>query len=156
MISGDAEQLAAEKSLKLRADPKLIEEVAGLVEWPVALIGEIDKGFLDLPPEVLTASMRAHQRYLALEDKDGKLAKHFIVIANMLTDDGGKAITAGNERVLRARLSDAKFFWDQDRKTSLESRVPRLKDIVFHAKLGTVADKVERIWYRRRLRRTRS
>ena len=145
MIVADAEQLAAEKSLKLRADPKLIEEVAGLVEWPVALIGEIDKAFLDLPPEVLTASMRAHQRYLALEDKDGKLAARFIVIANMLTDDGGKAVVAGNERVLRARLSDAKFFWDQDRKAALESRVPRLKDIVFHAKLGTVADKVERI-----------
>ena len=145
MIVADAEQLASEKSLKLRADPGLIAEVAGLVEWPVALIGEIDKAFLDLPPEVLTASMRAHQRYLALEDKDGKLAKHFIVVANMLTDDGGKAVIAGNERVLRARLSDAKFFWDQDRKSPLESRVPRLKDIVFHAKLGTVADKVERI-----------
>jgi glycyl-tRNA synthetase beta chain len=145
MLAADAGQLASEKSLKLRADPGLIAEVAGLVEWPVALIGEIDKAFLDLPPEVLTASMRAHQRYLALEDKDGKLAKHFIVIANMLTDDGGKAVTAGNERVLRARLSDAKFFWDQDRKSALESRVPRLKDIVFHAKLGTVAEKVERI-----------
>ena len=145
MIVADAEQLACEKSLRLRADPGLIAEVAGLIEWPVALIGEIDKAFLDLPPEVLTASMRTHQRYLALEDKDGKLAKHFIVIANMLTDDGGKAIVAGNERVLRARLSDAKFFWDQDRKAPLESRVPRLKDIVFHAKLGTVAEKVERI-----------
>jgi len=89
--------------------------------------------------------MRAHQRYLALEDKDGKLAKHFIVIANMLTDDGGKAVVAGNERVLRARLSDAKFFWDQDRKSFLESRVPKLNDIVFHAKLGSVAEKAERV-----------
>jgi glycyl-tRNA synthetase beta chain len=120
-------------------------EVAGLVEWPVPLMADIDRAFLDLPPEVLTAAMRAHQRYLSLADSSGNFAPKFIVVANMLTDDGGKAIIAGNERVLRARLSDAKFFWDQDRKSSLESRVPKLGQIVFHAKLGTIADKVERI-----------
>ena len=144
-IAADSARLAAGAGLTVKADPALIAEVAGLVEWPVALIGQIDRAFLDLPPEVLTASMRAHQRYLALEDKDGKLAPRFIVVANMLTDDGGKEIVAGNERVLRARLSDAKFFWDQDRKTTLESRVPKLDEIVFHAKLGSLAEKVERI-----------
>ena len=144
-IGADATRLAAGAGLTVKADPALIAEVAGLVEWPVALIGGIDKAFLDLPPEVLTASMRAHQRYLALTDSDGKLAPRFIVVANMLTDDGGNEIVAGNERVLRARLSDAKFFLDQDRKTTLESRVPKLGEIVFHAKLGSLAEKVERV-----------
>jgi len=145
MIAADAARLALAAKLTLRPDPALIAEIAGLVEWPVTLIGRIDPKFLDLPPEVLTAAMRAHQRYLSLVDGDGKLAPRFIVVANMLTDDGGKAIVAGNERVLRARLSDAKFFWDQDRKTKLEARVPRLGEIVFHARLGTMAEKVERI-----------
>ena len=144
-IAADAARLAAGAGLTVKSDPALIAEVAGLVEWPVVLIGQIDRAFLDLPPEVLTASMRAHQRYLALTDSAGKLAPRFIVVANMLTDDGGKEIVAGNERVLRARLSDAKFFWDQDRKTTLESRVPKLSEIVFHAKLGSLAEKVERI-----------
>src|SRR3546814_619399 len=100
---------------------------------------------MDVPAEVLTTAMRAHQKYFALEKPDGSLAPHFVVIANMLTEDGGRQVVAGNERVLRARLSDARFFWDQDRKQKLESRVPALKDIVFHAKLGTVAEKVGRI-----------
>lgn len=144
-IAADAARLAAGAGLVVKTDPALIAEVAGLVEWPVALIAEIDRAFIDLPPEVLTASMRAHQRYLALTDSSGKLAPRFIVVANMLTDDGGKEIVAGNERVLRARLSDAKFFWDQDRKTTLESRVPKLGEMVFHAKLGSLAQKVERV-----------
>ena len=100
---------------------------------------------MDLPPEVLTTVMRAHQKYFALEDSHGRLAPRFIIVSNMETRDHGTTIVAGNERVLRARLADAKFFWDQDRKTSLESRLPALKAIVFHAKLGTVADKVARI-----------
>jgi glycyl-tRNA synthetase beta chain len=145
MISGDATRLATGVGLTLKPDPVLLSEVAGLVEWPVVLLGEIDRAFLDLPPEVLTAAMRSHQRYLALADSAGNLAPRFIVVANVLTDDGGKAIVAGNERVLRARLSDAKFFWDQDRKLALESRVPKLRDIVFHARLGNMAEKVERI-----------
>ena len=99
-------------------------ENAGLVEWPVPLMGRIDEAFLELPPEVLRASMRTHQKYFALNDAAGNLAPRFIVIANIEAKDGGKAIVAGNERVLRARLADAKFFWDQDRKRTLASRVP--------------------------------
>ncbi|HXI85932.1 MAG TPA: glycine--tRNA ligase subunit beta, partial [Parvularculaceae bacterium] len=144
MIAADAARLASGAGLAVKPDPALVAEVAGLVEWPVPLMGEIDPAFLGLPPEVLTAAMRAHQRYLALTDENGKFAPRFIVVANTLTDDGGKAVVAGNERVLRARLSDAKFFWDQDRKITLESRVPKLGQIVFHAKLGTIAEKVER------------
>ena len=106
-----------------------------------------------LPPEVLTASMRAHQKYFSLLADDGKLAPRFVVIANNAADDGGKAIIAGNERVLRARLSDAKFFWDQDRKTKLEERVPALASRVFHAKLGSVHDKIGRV---AKLARTRA
>ena len=118
----------------------------GLAEWPVVLIGEIDSAFMDVPPEVLQTTMRTHQKYFALRDpKTGKLANRFAVVANMIAQDGGKQIVAGNERVLRARLSDAKFFWEQDRKRTLESRVADLKDIVFHAKLGTQLKRVERI-----------
>jgi len=135
-------KLAAAEGLTVKPDDALLDEVTGLVEWPVALMGRIDEQFMDIPPEVLTTSMRVNQKYFSLLDKSGKLAPRFIVVANMQTKDGGKAIVAGNERVLRARLSDAKFFWDQDRKAKLEERVPALKDIVFHAKLGTVADKV--------------
>ncbi|MFT5539572.1 MAG: glycyl-tRNA synthetase beta chain, partial [Alphaproteobacteria bacterium] len=141
----DADRLAKTEVLKLRSDPALFAEVAGLIEWPVALIGGIDDEFMGLPAEVLTESMRAHQKYFALETEDGTLAPYFITIANMMTDDGGKAVVAGNERVLRARLSDARFFWDQDRKAKLESRVAKLRGITYHAKLGTVADKVDRM-----------
>jgi glycyl-tRNA synthetase beta chain len=98
-----------------------------------------------LPPEVLTTSMRAHQKYFACLDQAGALAPHFLVVSNIIADDGGAAVIAGNERVLRARLSDAKFFWDQDRKAKLESRVPKLAERVFHAKLGSVLDKVGRV-----------
>jgi len=144
-IRRQADALAAAHQLSLIDDPALLDEVTGLVEWPVALIGRIDDGFMALPPEVLTTSMRAHQKYFALRRPDGALAPRFIVVSNMVTADGGAAIVAGNERVLRARLSDAKFFWDQDRKTPLESFARKLDQRVFHAKLGTVADKVERI-----------
>jgi len=144
-IQSQAEKLAQAEGLTVKADEVLLDEVVGLVEWPVLLMGKIDQAFMDIPPEVLTTTMRANQKYLALLDKGGKLAPRFLVASNMETKNGGKAIVAGNERVLRARLSDAKFFWDQDRKVKLEERVPSLKDIVFHAKLGTVADKIARI-----------
>jgi glycyl-tRNA synthetase beta chain len=144
-IARDAALLAKDEGLSLKRDEGLLDEVTGLVEWPVALLGTIDQNFMDVPPEVLTTAMRAHQKYFALEKPDGTLAPRFVVIANMLTEDGGKQVVAGNERVLRARLSDARFFWDQDRRHTLDSRVPSLKDIVFHAKLGTVAEKIARI-----------
>ncbi|MBI4183289.1 MAG: glycine--tRNA ligase subunit beta [Proteobacteria bacterium] len=137
--------LAAAEGLRLRPDAALLDEVVGLVEWPVPLIAKIDPAFMDLPPEVLTAGMRAHQRYFALVDKDGRLAPRFIVVANIEAPDGGGAIAAGNERVLRARLADARFFWNHDRRRTLESRVPKLGEVVFHARLGTLADKVMRM-----------
>ena len=145
-ILHEAKQLAHAQNLSLIEDDTLADEVAGLVEWPVALIGQFDKPFLDVPQEILISTMRANQKYFALKDpQTGRLSNKFVVIANMITKDGGKNIVAGNERVLRARLSDAKFFWDQDKKTTLESRVAQLKDIVFHAKLGTQRERVERI-----------
>ena len=144
-IECQARELAAREGVIVKPDAALLDEVTGLVERPVALMGRIDEQFMDIPPEVLTTSMRVNQKYFSLLDKSGKLAPRFLVVANMETKDGGKAIVAGNERVLRARLSDAKFFWDQDRKVKLEERVPALKDIVFHARLGTVADKVSRM-----------
>ncbi len=144
-ILADASAAAAKLGVTLRDDPGLLDEVAGLVEWPVVLAGAIDEKFMDVPAEVLVTSMRAHQKYFATLNADGSLGRHFIVVANMVAEDGGALIVAGNERVLRARLSDAKFFWDQDRKTKLEARVPALASRVFHAKLGTVLEKVERL-----------
>lgn len=146
IILHEARQLAHAQNLELIADEALADEVAGLVEWPVALIGQFDKAFLDVPQEILISTMRANQKYFALKDpKTGGLANKFVVISNMITKDGGKNVVAGNERVLRARLSDAKFFWDQDKKRSLASRVDELKHIVFHAKLGTQYERVERM-----------
>lgn len=145
IIKAGSENLAKSEGYVLRDDPGLLAEVAGLVEWPVPLMGVIDDAFMEVPAEVLTSSMRAHQKYFALETKDGKLAPRFITVANRETEDGGTAVIAGNERVLRARLADARFFWDTDRKTPLESRVAKLEEIVFHAKLGTVAEKVNRM-----------
>lgn len=145
LILDGAQKAALAEGFRLKDDPGLLEEVAGLVEYPVVLTGAIDNKFMDVPAEVLTTSMRTHQRYFALETADGKLAPRFVVVANRTTADGGKAVVAGNERVLRARLSDAKFFWDQDLKVKLEDRLPGLKDITFHAKLGTLHQRVERI-----------
>ena len=145
LIADGAAKIAAEHGLTLRDDPGLLDEVTGLVEWPVVLSGRIDEAFMDVPDEVLITSMRAHQKYFSLLDADGRLAPRFVVVANTEAKDGGAAIVAGNERVLRARLSDAKFFWDQDRKAPLESRLAALDDNVFHAKLGMMAQKVERI-----------
>ncbi|MGI9417454.1 MAG: glycine--tRNA ligase subunit beta [Geminicoccaceae bacterium] len=144
-IKGQAELIAKQHGLRLRDDPGLLDEVTGLVEWPVAVCGSIDKAFMELPSEVLVTSMRAHQKYLALEDSAGNLAPRFVAIANLEAKDGGEAIVAGNERVLRARLWDAKFFWDQDGRRPLGELVPKLGDIVFHAKLGSVGEKVDRI-----------
>ena len=142
----DALQKAATRlQLTLKDDPGLLNEVAGLVEWPTVLVGAIDPVFMALPPEVLTAAMRAHQKYFALLDRNGELAPRFLIVSNMVARDGGRAIVAGNERVLRARLSDAQFFWDQDRKVPLAARVPKLAERVFHARLGTMEDKVTRL-----------
>jgi glycyl-tRNA synthetase beta chain len=136
---------AAEAQLTVKDDPDLLEEVTGLVEWPVIMMGAIDPDFMDLPSEVLTTAMRAHQKYFSCLARDGKLAPRFLLVANNIADDGGKAIVAGNERVLRARLADARFFWDTDRKIKLEARLPKLRERIFYQGLGTMADKVERL-----------
>ncbi|PKR54869.1 glycine--tRNA ligase subunit beta [Thalassospira marina] len=145
VIADGCRKIADDAGLKLVDDQGLLDEVCGLVEWPVPVMGKIDDHFMDVPREVLETSMREHQKYFVLEDASGKLAARFITISNMITMDGNAQIIAGNERVLRARLHDAKFFWDQDRKVTLESRLPKLETIVFHAKLGTVAERVLRM-----------
>jgi glycyl-tRNA synthetase beta chain len=137
--------LARAEGLTLKDDEGLLAEVAGLVEWPVPLIGSIDDAFMDVPAEVLITSMRAHQKYFSLLKADGSLAPRFIVVSNMAATDGGKAIVSGNQRVLRARLSDAKFFWDTDRRHRLDSRLPKLAERTFYAGLGTMKDKADRI-----------
>ncbi len=144
-IETAATRLATSVGCRLRSDPALLDEIAGLVEWPVPLIGRIDDEFMTIPPEVLVTTMRANQKYLALEDGEGALAPYFVTVANIEAPDGGKAIIAGNERVLRARLWDAKFFWEQDLRTPLEAFLPRLDAMVFHAALGSMRDKVERL-----------
>ena len=145
MIAEGAAALAAQAGCQWVEDAGLIRETSGLVEWPVPLLGKIDPEFLDVPEEVLISVMRTHQKYFALRGRDVKLAPYFITISNMKTADDGAAIISGNERVLRARLSDGRFFWDQDRKQSLESRLPDLEKITFQAKLGTVGQKAERL-----------
>jgi glycyl-tRNA synthetase beta chain len=145
MIADGLAAEAAKAGVTIKEDEALLDEVTGLVEWPVVLMGRIEPDFMTLPAEVLTTSMRAHQKYFACLDAKGGLAPRFLAVANIIAEDDGKAIIAGNERVLRARLSDAKFFWDQDRKATLESRVPKLKERVFHAKLGSMLEKVSRV-----------
>jgi glycyl-tRNA synthetase beta chain len=140
-----ADKAAASKNLQVRKDAGLLEEVMGLVEWPNVLVGTIDDKFMDLPPEVLVSEMRAHQKYFALQNTKGEFSKHFLITSNMTTTDEGKAIIAGNERVLRARLSDGRFFWDQDRTVALAEWNKKLQGVTFHAKIGTVADKVVRV-----------
>ncbi len=146
MIAEGLRDLAATRGLAVVEDGGLLDEVAGLVEWPVPLIGAIDPGFMDLPAEVMQVSMRVNQRYFALRDGLGRAAPFFAFVANIAAPDGGAAIVAGNERVLRARFSDARHFWDLDRKVSLESRVAALDGIVFHAKLGTQGERANRIF----------
>lgn len=178
-ILADAKDLALAQGLELVEDEGLLDEVAGLVEWPVVLLGEFDKSYLDIPPEVIRATIRANQKCFVLSypplDGEGrreapgwgenkntptrtatpsdlppqgggkKLANKFILVANLEAKDGGDKIKAGNARVIRARLADAKFFWDQDRKTKLEARLPKFSGITFHEKLGTQAERIERI-----------
>jgi glycyl-tRNA synthetase beta chain len=148
IILEQAKKLCAAKGLELVEDIGLLEEVAGLVEWPVVLLGDMDPDFLNLPGEVIRLSMRTHQKYFAVRDPKTKgLAPHFIVVANIDAKDGGKAIAAGNARVLSARLNDAQFFWKVDTATRLytDERRAKLEKIVFHQKLGSVWDKVERV-----------
>jgi glycyl-tRNA synthetase beta chain len=144
-IRDGARALADELGLGLREDGALVDELVGLTEWPVPLVGRIDDAFMTLPPEVLTTTMRSHQKYLALHRPDGTLAPHFVVVADLEASDGGAAIVAGNERVLRARLWDARFFWDSDRARRLEDRGDALARMVFHARLGSMADKAGRL-----------
>jgi glycyl-tRNA synthetase beta chain len=145
-ILTDARQLAFAQSFELVEDPALLDEVAGLVEWPVLLMGSFDEEFLSIPGEVIRATIRNNQKCFVVGDpKSGKLANKFIVAANVETADGGKTIVAGNERVIRARLSDAKFFYDSDLRIRLEDRVPKFDSIVFHEKLGTQGERIKRI-----------
>ncbi|GFO82975.1 MAG: glycine--tRNA ligase beta subunit [Methyloceanibacter sp.] len=136
---------ASEHGLGLVEDAGLLAENAGLTEWPVPLMGSFDEDFLSVPPEVLATSMKAHQKCFSVTKGDD-LANRFVLVANLEAEDGGTAITQGNERVIAARLSDAKFFFDQDRKISLETWVPKLKEITFHEKLGSQYERVQRIW----------
>jgi glycyl-tRNA synthetase beta chain len=145
LIRDGVAALAAAEGLEVVPDEGLLAEVSGLVEWPVPLLGRIDDAFMDLPPEVMRTTMRINQKYFALRNKDGKAAPRFALVANITATDGGKALVAGNERVLRARLSDARFFWDLDRKQKLEDYLPKLDSVVYHAKLGTQGERVERL-----------
>jgi glycyl-tRNA synthetase beta chain len=138
-------RLAAEQGCTIVDDPGLLDEVAGLVEWPVPLLGRIDEAYMDLPAEVMQVSMRVNQRYFALRKPNGAAAPYFAFAANISAHDGGATIIAGNERVLRARFADARHFWDLDRTQTLESRVAALDAITFHAKLGTQGARVRRI-----------
>jgi glycyl-tRNA synthetase beta chain len=145
LSAADLDRLAGEAGVTVKPDPGLLDEVTGLVEFPVVLMGAIDEESMALPPEVLATAMRTHQKYFSCLNPDGTPAARFLFVANNRTADQGKTIVAGNERVLRARLADARFFWDQDRKVRLESRVEALKGRVYYDKLGSVFDKVERI-----------
>jgi glycyl-tRNA synthetase beta chain len=141
-----AQAVCRARGLELVEDAGLLEEVAGLVEWPVPILGDMDDDFLDLPPEVIRTSMRVHQRYFAVRQPlTGDLAPHFVVVANIEAADGGRLIAAGNARVLSARLSDARFFWREDLKVPLESRLEKLKGVTFHARLGTMHARAQRI-----------
>ncbi|GJE09317.1 MULTISPECIES: glycine--tRNA ligase subunit beta [Methylobacterium] len=146
VILHDARDLAFARGLDLVEDEGLLDEVSGLVEWPVVLMGSFDEAFLDIPAEAIRATIRANQKCFVLR-KSGleDLAPAFILVSNLVASDGGQAITAGNERVVRARLSDAKFFWDTDRAVPLEDRLPKLDAIVFHEKLGTQGERIARI-----------
>jgi glycyl-tRNA synthetase beta chain len=150
VIRADLDSRAAELGVAVKPDPALLDEVNGLAEFPVVLAGAIDADFVKplpegLPPEVLQTAMRTHQKYFSCVHPDGRPAPHFLFVANNLAEDGGAAIIAGNERVLRARLADARFFWDQDCKTRLRSRIEQLKQRVYHEKLGNMFEKARRM-----------
>ena len=145
IIRDGAAKAATDAGLTLVEDEGLVIENAGLTEWPVPLLGRFDEAFLEVPPEVIQLTARVNQKYFVVNDGAGKLANGFVCTANIAANDGGAEIVAGNRKVLAARLSDARFFWDQDRKTSLADHAKKLDRITFHEKLGTVADKVERV-----------
>jgi glycyl-tRNA synthetase beta chain len=145
IIRNGAEAAAREAGLTLLADEGLVVENAGLTEWPVPLVGRFDPEFLDVPREVIVLTMRTNQKYFACTNDEGLLAPAFVCVANIAAKDDGGAIAQGNARVLAARLADARFFWEQDLKVPLEEQAKKLDGIIFHEKLGTVADKVERI-----------
>jgi glycyl-tRNA synthetase beta chain len=145
LIEDGLARLAAAQGVAVVPDRGLLEEVAGLVEWPVPLLGRIDDAFMDLPAELMRTTMRVNQRYFATTRPDGTAAPFFGLVANIAATDGGATLVAGNERVLRARLSDARFFWDQDRRQKLEDFLPKLDEVVFHAKLGTQGQRVARL-----------
>ncbi len=146
LIERQAQELAAKHKLQLVPDPGLLAENAGLTEWPVVLMGHFDEAFLEVPPEVIITSIRTHQKCFALRDpRTGKLANRFLLVANLEASDGGATIVAGNEKVIRARLSDARFFWEQDLKRPLDEMAHALRGVTFHEKLGTQWERVERI-----------
>lgn len=146
IIRADADNLAFAQGLEVIADQGLLEEAAGLVEWPVVMMGNFEEEFLQLPEEVVTTAIRSHQKCFCLRNAEtGKLADRFLLISNLEAPDGGKTIVAGNERVIHARLSDAKFFYDTDLNAPLESRLHKLDAMVFHEKLGTQSKRVERL-----------
>ena len=145
-IRAEARNLAFAQGLELIEDEALLRETAGLVEWPVVLMGSFDESYLGVPPEVITTSIKNHQKCFALKiASTGKLANRYLMVANLVAKDGGKTIIAGNNKVIAARLSDARFFWDQDRKVSLEKWAEKLGAITFHAKLGSQGERVKRI-----------
>ncbi|WP_342727523.1 glycine--tRNA ligase subunit beta [Bradyrhizobium sp. B097] len=146
IILEDAKELAFAQGLELVEDQVLLDEVSGLVEWPVVMMGSFEKEFLSIPDEVIRATIRNNQKCFVVKDpKTGKLTNKFVLTANIEAPDGGKTIVAGNERVIRPRLSDAKFFYETDLKTKLEGRLPKFEQIVFHEKLGTQAERIKRI-----------
>ena len=145
-ILQSARDLAFAQGFDLVEDAALLEENAGLAEWPSVHLGSFDEDFLQVPQEVLTTSMKSHQKCFSVTDpKSGKLANRFVLVSNLDASDGGKAITEGNERVIRARLSDARFFWTQDLKQRLDDLLPKLDEIIFHEKLGTQSARINRL-----------
>ncbi len=145
IIRAGAAKVAAEAGLVLVEDEGLVVENAGLTEWPVPLLGRFDPAFLEVPPEVIQLTARVNQKYFICRDGAGKLADAFVCTANIVPSDGGAGVVGGNRKVLAARLSDARFFWEQDRKVMLADQAKKLARITFHEKLGTVADKVARV-----------
>ncbi|MFL5260121.1 MAG: glycine--tRNA ligase subunit beta, partial [Hyphomicrobiales bacterium] len=145
-IRAEAQNLAFAQGFELIADGALLEETAGLVEWPVVLMGSFDPRFLGMPPEVIATSIKTHQKCFALRlGGNAGLANRYILVSNMAARDGGKEIVRGNDKVIAARLADAQFFWDHDRATPLEKLLPKLDHVTFHAKLGSQGERVRRI-----------
>lgn len=146
IIFADAKEVTFAQGFELVEDQVLLDEVSGLVEWPVVMMGSFEAEYLAIPDEVIRATIRNNQKCFVVKDpKTGKLTNKFVLTANIEAPDGGKTIVAGNERVIRPRLSDAKFFYETDLKTKLEDRLPKFEQIVFHEKLGTQAARIKRI-----------